>query len=90
MNCPACPMTEDERSIVLRFGTEIVQRTLDTINRVLDGDVALLNESGTFTDFAEVAAFYVKRADNSLAIARRVSAPNADGLCITGSHLTII
>jgi hypothetical protein len=83
-------LTEEQRIAVLTLGTHIVQKTVDTINRVLDGEAALINESGMFTNQDELTAFYTKRTDDSLAIGRRVSNPNEQGLRITGSYLTII
>lgn len=78
-------LTEEQRIAVLTLGTHIVQKTQDTIGRVLDGEARLVTESGDF----DTLAVFVRPPDDALLIGRRVSLPNADGLRITGDYLTI-
>ena len=83
-------LTEEQRIAVLTLGTHVVQKTLDTINRVLDGEAKLVSKNGMFTSLEELTAIYTSRTDDSLAIGRRVSVPNAEGFLVAGSYLTIV
>jgi hypothetical protein len=78
-------LTEDQRIAVLTLGTHIVQKTVDTFNRVLDGEAELATETGDF----DTLAVFMRPPDDSLLIGRRVSAPNAEGTRVTGSYSTI-
>jgi hypothetical protein len=78
-------LTEEQRIAVLTLGTHIVQKTVDTINHVLEGEATLVTESGDF----DTLTFFMRPPDNSILIGRRVSTPNEQGLRITGSYLTI-
>lgn len=78
-------LTEEQRIAVLTLGTYVVQKTVDTINRVLEGEATLVTESGEF----DTLTFFMRPPGNSILIGRRVSKPNENGIHITGSYLTI-
>lgn len=85
------PLTAEQKQLVLDFGMAVVNEVQRTMHRILDGEATLINGTGEFDDTQQLTACYANRRDDSeISIGRRVSKPNSDGMCITGSLLTIV